>query len=136
MIAVIFESWPAPGKAEAYIDMGAALASHLTKVDGFISIERFRSVTDPSKLVALSFWRDEASVDAWRNLHVHRRVQRESRKAPDEIRTPDLRLVSLSRKVIPLIPPLTKASPAAAGSSIIVSAITLVCARHRSLAAE
>jgi heme-degrading monooxygenase HmoA len=80
MIAVIFESWPAPGKAEAYIKMGAALASRLAKVDGFISIERFRSVTDPEKLVALSFWRNEASVDAWRNLEVHRAVQREGRE--------------------------------------------------------
>lgn len=81
MIAVIFETWPEPGKAEAYINMGAALASHLAKVDGFISVERFRSVTDPEKLVALSFWRDEASVDAWRNLEVHRTVQRESRES-------------------------------------------------------
>ncbi len=81
MIAVIFESWPAPGKAEAYINMGAALASHLANVDGFISVERFRSVTDSKKLVALSFWRDEASVDAWRNLEVHRTVQQESRSS-------------------------------------------------------
>jgi len=81
MIAVIFESWPAPGKVETYIAMGAALGSHLAKVDGFISIERFRSVTDPGKLVALSFWRDEASVEAWRKLEVHRLVQRESRKS-------------------------------------------------------
>ena len=81
MIAVIFESWPAPGKTEAYINMGAALASDLAKVDGFISVERFRSVTDPEKLVALSFWRDEASVDAWRNLEVHRTVQQESRSS-------------------------------------------------------
>jgi len=80
MIAVIFESWPKPGKMQTYIDMGASLGSHLEKVDGFISIERFQSVTDPEKLVALSFWRDEAAVDAWRNREIHRAVQAGSRR--------------------------------------------------------
>jgi heme-degrading monooxygenase HmoA len=60
--------------------MGAALSSHLEKIDGFISVERFRSVADPDKFVALSFWRDEAAVEAWRNLEVHRSVQDASRK--------------------------------------------------------
>ncbi len=75
MIAVIFESWPKPGKMQTYIDMGASLGSHLETVDGFISIERFQSVSDPKKLVALSFWRDEAAVDVWRNVDIHRAVQ-------------------------------------------------------------
>ena len=80
MIAVIFESWPAPGKMQTYLDMGARLGSHLEKIDGFISIERFRSFSDPGKLLALSIWRDEAAVDAFRTWEVHRSVQRNSRK--------------------------------------------------------
>jgi heme-degrading monooxygenase HmoA len=80
MIAVIFESWPKPGKMQTYIDMGAALSRHLETLDGFISIERFQSVSDPEKLVALSFWRDEAAVDAWRKREVHRAVQTGSRR--------------------------------------------------------
>ncbi len=80
MIAVIFESWPKPGKMQTYIDMGAALGAHLETLDGFISIERFQSVSDPEKLVALSFWRDEAAVDTWRNREVHRAVQSGSRR--------------------------------------------------------
>jgi heme-degrading monooxygenase HmoA len=80
MIAVIFESWPKPGKMQTYIDMGAALGAHLETLDGFISIERFQSVSNPEKLVALSFWRDEAAVDAWRNREVHRAVQSGSRR--------------------------------------------------------
>jgi heme-degrading monooxygenase HmoA len=62
MIAVIFETWPT--NARKYIDMGEALRSHLETLEGFISIERFRSVNDPAKLVALSFWRGEAAVAA------------------------------------------------------------------------
>jgi heme-degrading monooxygenase HmoA len=79
MIAVIFESWPQDGKMQRYLDMGAALESQLKDLDGFISIERFQSVKDPEKLVALSFWRDEAAVDAWRNLSSHRIIQSASR---------------------------------------------------------
>lgn len=80
MIAVMFESWPSNDKIETYLNMGQALAAHLEGFDGFVSIERFRSITDPSKLLALSFWRDEAAVHAWRNHPVHRQVQTDSRK--------------------------------------------------------
>jgi len=78
MIAVIFESWPT--NAQKYIDMGEALRESLQNLDGFISIERFRSVTDPEKLLALSFWRDEAAVEAWRNNDLHRTIQAASRR--------------------------------------------------------
>jgi heme-degrading monooxygenase HmoA len=78
MIAVIFESWPT--NAQKYIDMGEALRSQLQTLDGFISIERFRSVSDPAKLVALSFWRDEVAVERWRNNEFHRLIQAKSRQ--------------------------------------------------------
>jgi heme-degrading monooxygenase HmoA len=67
MIAVIFESWPAENRMQTYLDMGKSLQSRLEGVDGFVSIERFQSVSDPGKLVALSFWRDEAAVDSFRS---------------------------------------------------------------------
>jgi heme-degrading monooxygenase HmoA len=79
MIAVIFESWPEAGKMQRYLDMGAGLESHLKNLDGFISIERFQSVKDPAKLVALSFWRDQDAIDAWRNRPAHRAIQSASR---------------------------------------------------------
>jgi heme-degrading monooxygenase HmoA len=78
MIAVIFESWPA--HAQQYIDMAEALCGSLQTLDGFISIERFRSVMDQDKLVALSFWQDEAAVEAWRNNDLHRAIQARSRQ--------------------------------------------------------
>jgi heme-degrading monooxygenase HmoA len=80
MIAVIFESWLKPGKKTAYLDMAAMLMPLVEQVDGFISVERFESVSQPGKMVALSFWRDEKAVLDWRNLIEHRRVQAGSRK--------------------------------------------------------
>lgn len=75
MIAVIFEAW-VPGAAQAdYLDLAADLRPLLAELDGFISIERFQSLTTPGKVLSLSFWRDEAAVAAWRNLPEHRRVQ-------------------------------------------------------------
>ena len=75
MIAVIFEVWPAEGERQRYLDLAAALRSDLEGADGFISVERFQSLTDPGKLLSLSFWRDEEAVRAWRNRPPHRATQ-------------------------------------------------------------
>ena len=79
VIAVIFEVWPAEGHRDAYLDLAAALRSELVKIDGFISVERFQSLTEPGKLLSLSFWRDEAAVERWRNLPSHRATQAKGR---------------------------------------------------------
>jgi len=75
MIAVIFEAVPQPGRQDAYLDAAATLRPALAEIDGFISIERFASLTEPGKILSLSFWRDEEAVRAWRNVEAHRRVQ-------------------------------------------------------------
>ena len=75
MYAVIFEVEPKPeGRAE-YLEIAAALSKDLEMMDGFISIERFQSLTNEGKLLALSFWRDEAAITAWRNQANHRHAQ-------------------------------------------------------------
>src|SRR5262249_23144352 len=75
MIAVIFEVWPAQGRKDDYLRLAGALREELEKIDGFISIERFQSLTDPSKLLSLSVWRDEEAVKSWRNKAQHRAAQ-------------------------------------------------------------
>jgi len=79
MIAVIFEVWPANGREDRYFDLAAVLKSDLEKIDGFISVERFQSLTEPGKVLSLSIWRDEAAVQRWRNLPSHRAAQAEGR---------------------------------------------------------
>jgi heme-degrading monooxygenase HmoA len=59
MIAVIFEAFPKEGKWEEYLDIAASLRSELNKIEGFISIERFQSMTNKEKVLSLSFWRDD-----------------------------------------------------------------------------
>ncbi|HUG13673.1 MAG TPA: antibiotic biosynthesis monooxygenase [Thermomicrobiales bacterium] len=75
MIAVIFEVQPADGQPQAYLDIAADLRPLLDSIDGFISVERFESLSQPGKILSLSFWRDEAAVETWRRLERHRAAQ-------------------------------------------------------------
>ena len=79
MIAVIFEVETAAGQREAYLEIASELRPLLEQVDGFLSVERFQSLSAPEKLLSLSFWRDEASVQRWRNLEEHRAAQAKGR---------------------------------------------------------
>src|ERR1700752_1194103 len=72
MIAVIFEVFPADGRKADYLQHATRLRSELECMDGFISVERFQSLTDPDKLLSLSFWRDEQAVAGWRCHAGHR----------------------------------------------------------------
>jgi heme-degrading monooxygenase HmoA len=75
MVSVIFEVWPHPDHKQGYLNWAAELKSEVEKMDGFISMERFQSLTDPDKLLSLQFWRDDSCLTAWRNLEAHRAAQ-------------------------------------------------------------
>ncbi len=79
MIAVIFEVEPNAGKTDDYMDIASQLRPIVEGIDGFISIERFESVSQPGKILSLSFWRDEEAVKEWRNIAEHRQAQHDGR---------------------------------------------------------
>jgi heme-degrading monooxygenase HmoA len=79
MIAVIFEFTPATGRKQDYFDLVAELKPELDKAEGFISLERFESITAPGKFVSLQFWRDDECVAKWRTLQKHRAAQAKGR---------------------------------------------------------
>ena len=79
MIAVIFEFTAAEGRFADYKALAEGLSDEVRKVDGFLSIERFQSISDPKRFVSLSFWRDEEAVRRWRNLQKHREAQAKGR---------------------------------------------------------
>src|SRR5262249_13071352 len=81
MIAVIFEFTPVEGRFADYRALAEGLAEDVRNADGFLSIERFESITTKGKFVSLSFWRDEESVARWRNLQNHPESQRQGRGA-------------------------------------------------------
>ncbi|HWT07914.1 MAG TPA: antibiotic biosynthesis monooxygenase [Roseomonas sp.] len=79
MIAVIFEVEPAAGREDDYLAIAAALRAELETQPGFIAVERFRSITNPAKLLSLSFWEDEEAVRNWRCQAAHRGAQKAGR---------------------------------------------------------
>ena len=79
MIAVIFEFTPKEGRFPDYMAVVDTLREDLAKADGFISLERFESITSKGKFLSLQFWRDEESVKKWRNLQKHRAAQKQGR---------------------------------------------------------
>jgi len=79
MIAVIFEVVPRPGRAPRYFELAAQLRPALEAIDGFVSVERFQSLSNPGKYLSLSLWRDEAAVRAWRCHGAHRDSQQQGR---------------------------------------------------------
>ncbi|HSD08729.1 antibiotic biosynthesis monooxygenase [Flavobacterium sp.] len=95
MIAVIFEVIPNEGKKQEYLDIAAQLRPELDKIDGFISIERFQSFSNPEKVLSLSFWRDEESIQQWRTLEIHRLAQGKGRN--EIFKDYHLRIANVSR---------------------------------------
>jgi heme-degrading monooxygenase HmoA len=81
MIAVIFEVQPKPDRRDQYLDAAQRLRPVLESIDGFVSVERFESLTTPGKILSLSIWRDEEAVRQWRNVEEHRRTQAAGRKS-------------------------------------------------------
>ncbi len=79
MYVVIFEVRPKDNRLDDYLSVAAALRPELEKIDGFISVERFSSLTTEGKILSLSFWRDEAAIKAWREQADHRAGQRRGR---------------------------------------------------------
>ncbi|MEM1363916.1 MAG: antibiotic biosynthesis monooxygenase [Pseudomonadota bacterium] len=80
MIAVIFEVIPADGRKSDYLDIAAQMRPLLDHISGFISVERFQSLSDPSKILSLSFFEDERAIEEWRNLKAHRGAQDKGRR--------------------------------------------------------
>jgi heme-degrading monooxygenase HmoA len=80
MIAVIFEVTVDPDKGGRYFDLATALRDELAEADGFLSIERFESLTTENKFVSLSFWRDREAVEAWYRRPNHKAAQDEGRR--------------------------------------------------------
>ena len=75
MIAVIFEVTPTSRGRQTYFDIAAQLRPLLTEIDGFISIERFQSLSNPDKILSLSFFQNMTAVDQWKQHHKHLAAQ-------------------------------------------------------------
>ncbi|UCH21297.1 MAG: antibiotic biosynthesis monooxygenase [Deltaproteobacteria bacterium] len=79
MYAVIFEVEVKPERKEEYLQIASELSNELSKIDGFISVERFQSLVNESRLASLSFWESEEAISKWRNNLNHKVAQQKGR---------------------------------------------------------
>lgn len=81
MIAVLFEADVAPAQQARYLQLAAELKPLLADIEGFISIERFQSLTTQGKILSLSWWQNEEAVLQWKSNVMHKAAQEEGRQS-------------------------------------------------------
>ena len=79
-VIVLFEVTFKPGCRAAYLEHAKSLIPDLRQVEGFLSAERFTSLTNPDKVLSKSVWKDESVIDYWRNFARHRLCQKDGRE--------------------------------------------------------
>lgn len=80
MICVIFEVTPTTEGKSEYFKIANELKATLAEMYGFISIERFQSLSNPDTFLSLSFWENEAAVKQWRENFEHQSAQGKGKK--------------------------------------------------------
>ena len=78
-VLVLFEVTVKPDGMNDYLAIAEKLKEELALARGFLRAERFSSLTNERKLLSLSMWENEASVNEWRNQQNHRRGQAKGR---------------------------------------------------------
>lgn len=81
MIAVLFEADALPEAQDRYLQLASELKPLLSDTPGFISIERFQSLTTPGKILSLSWWENEESVARWKRNVMHQAAQKEGKQS-------------------------------------------------------
>ncbi len=75
-VIVIFEVKPKKEGMDEYLSHATHLKLELSKMEGFISVERFSSLNEEGKLLSLSVWENEEAAAKWRNQVAHRKSQK------------------------------------------------------------
>lgn len=80
MFHVIFQVKTSPDGHQSYLDTAARLRPLLDGIEGFLSIERYRSLERERWLLSLSKWADEAALVRWRIVPEHHVAQEAGRR--------------------------------------------------------
>lgn len=75
MLALFFDVLPKPGHEDAYFEIAAGLRPELDRNAGLVFIDRYRSLDRPGWILSHQYWRDEASMVAWRTHGRHHMAQ-------------------------------------------------------------
>ena len=79
MITVTIEYFIKPDREEEYAELAEKVFPEVDTIDGFISVEGFESLSEAGKILSLSFWRDEESIQRWREHPEHAKVMQQAK---------------------------------------------------------
>ena len=79
MIVVLFEFEPDPSYEDRYFELAGLLRESIEKIEGFISVERFESVSESGRFISVSTWKDLDAVKRWREHLEHAATQNEAK---------------------------------------------------------
>lgn len=74
MIACIIEFAVKPGMEARNREMLEPLLESVRDIEGFVSKESYRHMADEEALLTVSYWRDQAALDAWMKHPDHRKA--------------------------------------------------------------
>jgi heme-degrading monooxygenase HmoA len=80
MIVVIFEGIPHEGKMDEYLARSPKYTEEMSKIDGFISNDRYQHCGNPNKVLSISLWKDEQAIKQFRQLEMHQRDEADGRE--------------------------------------------------------
>lgn len=78
-IVVLFEVKPTKEGMKRYLELAGKLKPFLNGFEGFVSAERFTSISEDGKLLSMNIWESEEALSRWRNVVEHRMSQAEGR---------------------------------------------------------
>tara|TARA_Y100000588_G_scaffold172398_1_gene186255 strand:+ start:867 stop:1169 length:303 start_codon:yes stop_codon:yes gene_type:complete len=79
MIVVLFEFEPDPAYEGRYFELAGLLRENVEQIEGFISVERFESVSESGRFISVSTWQDLDGVKRWREHLEHTAAQNEAK---------------------------------------------------------
>lgn len=79
-VIVLFEVTIKEDFMKTYLKLAQELKEELVKNEGFLSSERYTSLNTKGKILSKSVWKDEESIEKWRNQIAHRMCQKKGRE--------------------------------------------------------
>ena len=79
MHIVVFEFTLKEGVRDRYFELAAKMREEVENQPGFVSIERFESLNDKTKVVSISTWDSDEAIKDWKKNLEHRQAQSEGK---------------------------------------------------------
>ena len=80
LIGLFFEVTPRQGHLKHYFSYVEKLQPELAKHSGLVSLNRYQTLSDDFSILSYQLWKNEKSIEKWRNNKMHRLAQKAGTK--------------------------------------------------------